>query len=215
MLEQIDNFKVEFAEEAANDETYCYISRCCDLAWHTIEKYYKLVDQTPVVHAAIMLDPRTKREWLRQAWKRPSQSKWLDEVTASVKELWRECNMPISSKIAAATADVSEADEDDLFVRLSQHKHLRLDDKTPVVDQLEECPATDLIAKSDLFDPVQYCYERRNTTSHFAKMAFDTLALPMMSDDPERSFSAGRGMITSHRSNLHGDIIQACMCLRS
>ena len=57
--------------------------------------------------------------------------------------------------------------------------------------------------------------ERRHTTPELARFAFDTLALPMMSDDPERSFSAGRDMVTYRRSNLLDDIIQACMCLRS
>lgn len=36
-----------------------------------------------------------------------------------------------------------------------------------------------------------------------------------MSDDPERSFSSGRDLITYRRSNLHDDIIEACSCLRS
>ena len=35
-----------------------------------------------------------------------------------------------------------------------------------------------------------------------------------MSDDPERSFSAARDMITYRRNQLN-DIIQACACLRS
>ena len=36
-----------------------------------------------------------------------------------------------------------------------------------------------------------------------------------MSDDPERSFSAARDMITYRRDQLNDDIIQACACLRS
>ena len=39
--------------------------------------------------------------------------------------------------------------------------------------------------------------------------------IPLMSDDPERSFSSGRDLITYRRSNLHDDIIEACSCLRS
>ena len=36
-----------------------------------------------------------------------------------------------------------------------------------------------------------------------------------MSDDPERSFSAARDMITYRRNQLSDDIIEACACLRS
>jgi hypothetical protein len=46
-------------------------------------------------------------------------------------------------------------------------------------------------------------------------MAFDYLSVPLMSDNPERSFSAGRDMITYRRSQLGSDIIEACAFLRS
>lgn len=36
-----------------------------------------------------------------------------------------------------------------------------------------------------------------------------------MSDDPERSFSAGRGLLTYHRNRLSADIIKVTRCLRS
>jgi hypothetical protein len=38
-------------------------------------------------------------------------------------------------------------------------------------------------------------------------MAFDYLSVPLMSDNPERSFSAGRDMITYRRSQLSSDIV--------
>jgi len=63
--------------------------------------------------------------------------------------------------------------------------------------------------------PLQYWYERRFTQPELATFAFDCLARPLISDDPERSFSAGRGLITYRRSNLEGDIIKAFICLRS
>jgi hypothetical protein len=46
-------------------------------------------------------------------------------------------------------------------------------------------------------------------------MAFDCLSVPLMSDNPEKSFSAGRDMITYRRSQLGSDIIEACAFLRS
>jgi hypothetical protein len=46
-------------------------------------------------------------------------------------------------------------------------------------------------------------------------MAFDYLSVPLMSDNPERSFSAGRDMITYRRSQLSSDIVEAYAFLRS
>jgi len=214
MLSEIDNFRAEFKEEAAGDSNYEYVSECCSHAWQKVEKYYKVVDQTPIVYAAVIMDPRRKREWFRQEWTQPSQAAWLDTVTASVTELWRDCYMP--RKRAAAVAEAAAyADQDDLNIRLSLHKRVRQSVNTTVVDQLEEYLATDRVPDREGFTPLQYWYERRNTTPELAKLAFDTLALPLMSDDTEHSFSAGRDMITYRRSNLHSDIIEAAMCLRS
>ena len=46
-------------------------------------------------------------------------------------------------------------------------------------------------------------------------MAFDVFSIPLMSDSNERSFSAGRDMITYRRTSLRSDIIEACRCLKS
>jgi hypothetical protein len=46
-------------------------------------------------------------------------------------------------------------------------------------------------------------------------MAFDSLAVPLISDNPERSFSSGRDMITYRLSQLTSDIIEAYAFLRS
>jgi hypothetical protein len=46
-------------------------------------------------------------------------------------------------------------------------------------------------------------------------MAFNVLSIPLMSDCNERSFSAGRNMITYRRTRLQSDIIKACQCLKS
>ena len=45
-------------------------------------------------------------------------------------------------------------------------------------------------------------------------MAFDVFSIPLMSDNNERSFIAGRDMITYRRTRLRSDIIEACQCLK-
>ena len=47
-----------------------------------------------------------------------------------------------------------------------------------------------------------------------ARFAFDTIAIPLISDDNERSFSAARNLITYRRNRLMGDLIEATQCLR-
>ena len=63
LLHEIDNWRVQFEEDAAGDVTFKLLSECCTAAWQKREKYYRMADQTPIVYAAIMLDPREKRQW--------------------------------------------------------------------------------------------------------------------------------------------------------
>ncbi|KAK5684689.1 hypothetical protein LTR17_027134 [Elasticomyces elasticus] len=59
-LHTAGQFKHECVEEAAADETFEYLSDCCEHAWHKVEKYHKLADGTPMVYAAVMLNPTMK-----------------------------------------------------------------------------------------------------------------------------------------------------------
>jgi hypothetical protein len=65
------------------------------------------------------------------------------------------------------------------------------------------------------FDCLQWWYNRRKQWLNLSRIAFDSLTVPLMSDNPERSFSSGRDMITYRRSQLTSDIIKACAFLRS
>ena len=65
---EIDNWRVQFEEDAASDVTFKLLSDCCTAAWQKCEKYYRMADQTPIVYAAIILDPREKRQWFIDEW---------------------------------------------------------------------------------------------------------------------------------------------------
>lgn len=89
MLEEIDAFKAEFTLE--NDDTFVYLAECCSHAWHKVEKYFRLANEMPIVYAAVILDPRLKDKWFVENWqdKGPEERRWIVDVTAQVKELWR------------------------------------------------------------------------------------------------------------------------------
>lgn len=131
-----------------------------------------------------------------------------------MKELWKDHYTPAPATVVAST--IVQNDQDDLYIRLHNHKRVCLTpNATPSIDQLDKYLATDLVPEHVDHHPLRYWYERRFTQPELAKFAFDCLAIPLISDDPERSFSAGRGLITYRRSNLENDIIKACICLRS
>jgi hypothetical protein len=214
MLHEVDNFKVEFADEATRDSTFTTLSECCEHSWDKIEKYYVKCDETPIVYAAVILNPTKKHHWFKQEWQdgTEEQRTWIEAVKVQVQELWRT-EYKISKAVSPPQA--SKDDERDLHIRLHNYKRLKVTRPASPTDALDSYLNTDPELDNETFDPLQYWYDRRHTAPDLAKFAFDTLAIPIMSDDTERSFSAGRDMITYRRSRLHDDIIEACSCLRS
>lgn len=215
MLSTVDDFKKEFQTEAKADRTFDYLSKCCEHSWTKIEKYYRLADETPVVFAAVILNPTRKHHWFKQQWRSEisdeSQKNWPDVVLEQVKDLWRTQYRNISSP--PETTCLLD-DEGSLHVRLHNHKRLRIS-KAVLTDELDTYLETDPVPDSAEFDPLTWWLDRRATFPDLFRFAMDCFSIPLMSDDPERSFSSGRDMITYRRSNLHDDIIEACSCLRS
>jgi hypothetical protein len=64
-------------------------------------------------------------------------------------------------------------------------------------------------------DPMQYWLERRFQFPNLSKLAFDTLAIPPMADDNERSFSSARDLISYRRNRLKEDIVEASECFHN
>ena len=140
------------------------------------------------------------------------QRTWASAVKVSVEELWRG-----EYKTTATPEEPQESDDnsENLFVQLHNYKRLKLGAPVAPIDALSAYLDTDTVPDTKEFDPLQYWYQRRHDQPDLARFAFDILAIPLMSDDPERSFSAARDTITYRRNQLYDDIIQACACLRS
>ena len=215
MLNTIDAFRVEFADEAIKDSAFASLSECCAHAWQKIEKYYALCDKTPILYAAVILHPARKHHWFKAEWQDGTveQRSWIASVKVQVEELWRtEYQGTTTSEDSQGP---SSEDDDNMHVQLYRYKRLKLSPAAIVNDPFNDYLTTDPVSELKGFDPLDYWYQRRRDSPKLAKFAFDTLAIPLMSDDPERSFSAARDLITYRRSNLIEDVIQACACLRS
>jgi hypothetical protein len=212
LLNEVDAWKQESLEDDV-------LSFCLTTAWLKIEKYYKLVDQTPIYYAAILLNPTLKTHYLRSIWHQPDTIHWIESTKEKVKALWRSQykGRPQLTAYKPVRTDAIKT----AFDRLSSAKRLRVEAAITPVDQLDSFLSSDAIPwdKDDHngheFDVVAYWMERRWTTPELAQMALDVFSIPLMSDDNERSFSSGRDMITYRRTALLSDVIEACQCLKS
>jgi hypothetical protein len=65
-------------------------------------------------------------------------------------------------------------------------------------------------------EPLRWWRERgEHLYPTLAAMAYDLFAIPAMSSECERAFSASKRMITDHRYSLKNDIIEANQCIKS
>ena len=108
-------------------------------------------------------------------------------------------------------------DSEDLREHLQAFKRRKVATTSTRIDALDNYLSIDCVVDSpeEPIDVLQWWFERRLSEPELARFAFDTLAIPLQSDEPERSFSAGRDLITYRRSCLQMEVIEAASCLRS
>lgn len=223
MLDELDNWRADFADEASKDPTFATLSDAARHAWLKCEKYYKLADDTPFSYAAVILNPTMKKQWFVDRWSSGTaeQRSWIPQVEEQVRQHWlcfykhtgtaNTIQPPNPARVSLP------AGSDDLRERLRVYKRVKLDHEalSDGIDDFEEYLRTDLIPCDATFDPVEYWLSRRQAKPQLAKFALDCLAIPPMSDACERSFSSGRDLIHYKRSRLLCDVIEACTCLRN
>jgi hypothetical protein len=228
---EIYNWQVRFEEESEGND---YHTKCCQRALEKAQKYFELTDKTPIAFAAVMLNPTLKHRWFEQLWQEGTieQQQWIQDVLKQVKELWqseykrasttsihsRPRATPSLSTVrrSAAASDKQRTIEETFMERLADFKRVKFNNGTCSIDALDEYLLADNIYLDDdtKFDCLAFWFTQRHSQPELAKFAFDTLAIPVMSEDNERSFSAGRDLITYRRNRLMSDIIEATQCLR-
>lgn len=203
LLNEINTQHESFKRERGYEE----LARSCEAAWAKCEKYYVSADESPLIYAATMLCPWYKLAWFEQEWTDNSQSSWVSNVRGYVEKLWQSEYRPSNSRAAARVpAKTASMARDSPFARQAEAKRLRLTHSVASVDELTAYLALDPVDE-DVIDPNQYWLERRFHFPNLSKLAFDTLAIPPMADDNERSFSSARDLITYRRNRLKEDIV--------
>lgn len=221
-LDYTSKFSAEFKEEALIDERFSYLSSCCDHAWLKAEKYWKLADEMPIVYAAVVLNPTLKMGWFEDQWLdgTDEQQGYILQVRNLVKDLWVNDYRPstsTASQVTSAAPQTTALESNDLYDHLRAFKRRKIASTFSRIDALDTYLSTNCMEDTleAPLDVLQWWFDRRLSEPELARFAFDSLAIPIMSDEDERAFSAGRDLIGYRRSCLQADTIEACNCLRS
>jgi len=181
-----------------------YLATCTNLAWAKLEKYYKIMDNTPIYGAALFLHPNHRFKYFKQKWTTKALKAYQKSMLDAIRLLYNEqyAKTSFDSAIDASSEEEIEMD----IVR--SYLHAGMKEKDEFEAYLQGAP-TQLADDANL-----YQWWATAGSPRLAQMAYDLLSIPAMSAETERVFSGAKLTISPNRNRLTEDIIEATDCLK-
>lgn len=207
-----------------------YFSHCLNHGFAKLREYYTKVDTSPFYAAAVALHPCKKFNYFEQQWTTKDAEKDIKKAKQSVRRLFSDYIERQRDIEAASPPPVILDNHEDKHWAAAFGDHTAAASKDKgrrntelqrfMDDELDTYYTTRINGKmvkcSYLNEPLRWWRDKGQVAyPTLAIMAFDLFAMPGMSSECERAFSAAKHMITDHRYSLKSDIIQADQCLKS
>ncbi|EJP61382.1 transposase-like protein [Beauveria bassiana ARSEF 2860] len=205
-----------------------------NLGWEKLNKYYSLLDETPIYCTALALHPAFRWGYFENEWK--DHPDWVVKAKQAVREVWetqyRRLRI-VPGRVAERSAATRQRKYYNPFQAYCERTRSMSgtsvaeeeltgsrcfdgnDDVDDDVDELELWQSLWEDGDGDVRDPLEYWHERRRRYPRLSRMALDFLTIQAMSAECERLFSAAGRMVTPLRSRLDVDMIGMCQVLRS
>lgn len=203
-----------------------------NLGWQKLNKYYTILDETPIYYVALALHPAYRWGWFEEHWgKHPD---WIATAKEMVQEVWETeyrnlevvlspGNEPVAKrrrKYQNAFEEYCEQSRYEPSSRLSTPTTTPATTRSSATsefprDEYEAWQESWLPTDTDIRDPRAYWQDNRAQYPRLSRMALDFLTIQPMSAECERLFSAAGRLVTPLRSRLEVNIIGMCLVLRS
>jgi len=188
---------------------------CVKNAQNKLEEYYKLMQESPVYAASVVLNPQHKKHWFNFHWK--AKRDWIEKAEKNVENLWlTKYKDPIQpqdeASIIHSTADKDPSDFDQFMAPLDYYNDE--ENQTNEYEQYLADPRQSREAAKKL-SLCKFWASQESSYPLLSRMAFDMLSIPAMSAECERTFSSTKLLLTDRRARMKEDIIEASECLRA
>ncbi|KAF6528329.1 hypothetical protein HZS61_008631 [Fusarium oxysporum f. sp. conglutinans] len=203
-----------------------------NLGWQKLNKYYTILDETPIYYVALALHPAYRWGWFEEHWgKHPD---WIATAKEMVQDVWETeyrnlevvlspGNEPVAKrrrKYQNAFEEYCEQSRYEPSSRLSTPTTTPARMRSSATpesprDEYEAWQQSWVPTDTDIRDPIAYWQDNRAQYPRLSRMALDFLTIQPMSAECERLFSAAGRLVTPLRSRLEVDIIGMCLVLRS
>jgi hAT family protein len=209
-----------------------YLSSCINGSWMKLRKYYRLMDQSPVYTAAVVLNSEHKWDYFRTNWEQHPE--WIAQAEKSVEDLWL---IMYRDSANSTEAEHEHGQHSSIFLPtlhkeptnfdqwISRHKYKRPGTKEQ--DEYDQYLATEHLPGQQESEEIQSSVQLKSVDlcafwaryeaqyPSLACMAFDILSIPAMSAECERVFSSAKLLLTDRRARMKEDTIEASECLRA
>ncbi|KAJ0126922.1 Uncharacterized protein HZ326_29971, partial [Fusarium oxysporum f. sp. albedinis] len=178
-----------------------------------LDEYYSLLGQSPLYPAAVIFHPRWNASWLEANWTSDEQLVWLRDAENSVREFFeqhypREEQPEPSRTVTGKAVRPDEPSQFDQWMQSCDRCMMEEEDELGVY--MRQRPV-----RRENLNPVLWWKDHQEDYPRLSKFAFDILAIPAMSVDPERTFSATKLTVSSQRHSISPEIIEEMQCLRN
>jgi hypothetical protein len=187
-----------------------YLHICINNAWTKLREYYKLLDDSPVYAASMVLNPAIKERHFDRNW-RGGLEPWIPKTKEDIQGFWSmeykdKVVLDSTPKATNSTEDSSDVDEFENYI-------YSWDSPQDTQDEYDSYCREKPLPKAPPH-LLQYWQGQAINTPSLAQMALDLLSIPAMAAECERVFSSAKILISDHRNRLKDDVIEANECLR-
>jgi hAT family C-terminal dimerisation region len=174
-------------------------------------KYFLLLEVSPLYLLAAILSPTRRVRWLKEAWVESSK---VDKKIKICKDYWVTWNSNFKGTASYEKTKSTEPEELSEFKIVSRQfdwYHRRPQSQDEFDDFLTQ-PSYDI----GTFSSLQWWNlpAQRERFPKLSVLAYELLSIPAMSDEPERIFSAARRTISWERSQLGPALIEQSECMK-
>jgi len=217
---------------------------CINHGFNKLQEYYTKADDSRLYAAAVALHPCYRYNYFDSQWT-PTTDGRRAVATAKrqTRELFEEylerkhaADPPSPRPVPVPEVITPPPQRDDPdwydtftdYSKLTASSGLLANERRQHEQELERFLTAELdvhyktiengqpVQKSYIMEPLRWWRERgEELYPTLAEMAYDLFAIPAMSSECERAFSAAKRMITDERYRLKEDIIEADQCLKS
>ena len=191
-----------------------------EMGWFILDKYYALVESTPVYAAAMLLDPSKRKHYLLQNW----PEEWHQKTIDAAYSIWQKEYAHLPHELLPAAASAADIDtshpsskkrvenELDRLKRRLRVQPTSQEDEDTFMAFIED-KTIDLDALK--ITPLQWWLlpEQRRRYPRLHRMAINILSIAPSSAEPEHQFSGARRTQSWDRLRLSPENLQRLECM--